>query len=148
MHNAAVVSETSIRFFLFILSVNVPTGSERRIYGTYDDTVRSAVLSADPVSPYAQRMSANGVNEDPRRESVWVAHNNMKLLNFLSSFIALLLIGFVKQSLADLFILAPCGRPLQASQGAAAMQSIEIILLSILMVSENNVFFYMLLEKS
>lgn len=47
-----------------------------------------------------------------------------------------------------LFILAPCGRPLQASQGAAAMQSIEIILLSILMVRENNVFFYMLLEKS
>ena len=39
-------------------------------------------------------MSANGVNEDPRRESVWVAHNNMKLLNFFSSFIALLLIGF------------------------------------------------------
>ena len=70
-------------------------------------------------------MSANGVNEDPRRESVWVAHNNMKLLNFLSSFIALLLIGFVKQSLADLFILAPCGRPLQASQGAVAIQSIK-----------------------
>ena len=83
------------------------------------------MLNAEPVSPYAQRMSANGVNEDPRRESVWVAHNNMKLLNFFSSFIALLLIGFMKQSLADLFIFAPCGRPLQASQGAVAIQSIK-----------------------
>ena len=70
-------------------------------------------------------MSAKGVNEDPRRESVWVAHSNMKLLNFFSSFIALLLVGFLKQSLADLFILAPCGRPLQASQGAVAMQSMK-----------------------
>lgn len=31
----------------------------------------------------------------------------------------------MKQSLADSFIFAPCGRPLQASQGATAMQSIK-----------------------
>ena len=51
VHKAAAVSDKSIRCFLFILSVSVPTGSEKRIYGTYDDTVRSAVLSAEPVLP-------------------------------------------------------------------------------------------------
>ena len=92
----------------------------------YEDTVSIDVPSADPVSPYAQSIKAKGVSDDPRRERLWVSQRITNRLNLRSSCIALLLqFVFLKAKPGGLSNTL-CDRPLQASQGADAIQSMLV----------------------